>query len=109
MADERRRTRIGDSPSAALPVLWSLLAERGWSHARLASELLTDGGKVARLLYGDRKPGRALSARLRDIGVATELWDAPLPEGWMLPHVADADKSGEHAAVDASKTGTDGG
>ncbi len=101
MADERRRQHLGEATSAALPALWAILADRGWSQARLASEVDTDGGKVARLLYGDRKPGRALSAKLRDIGVAVELWDEPLPDGWLPPHVA-SDSS--RALGDASES-----
>lgn len=91
MADERRRQHLGAAPSAAVPVLWSILAERGWSHAQLAAAIQTDGGKVARLLYGDRKPGRDLSMRLLAIGVAVELWSQPLPREWRLPGSADTD------------------
>lgn len=73
--------------SAALPVLWALIESRGWSHARLANELDLDGGRVARLLYGDRKPGRELAVRLRDLGIEIELWDQPIEDGWLPPHV----------------------
>ncbi len=79
-----------------------MLAERGWSHARLAAEL---EGEVAKLLYGDRKPGRTASLKLRDIGVPIELWDQPLPEGWTIPH-AGADESGEHPSVATSRSDT---
>lgn len=89
MADERRRTTLGSATSAAIPLLWALLAERDWTHAKLAHEIHEDSGNVSRLLYGDRKASRTTSLKLRDLGVAIELWDKPLPDGWMLPHVAD--------------------
>lgn len=98
MTDERRRQHLGEAKSAALAVLWSILAQRGWNQAQLASSVDTDGGKMARLLYGDRKPGRALAAKLLTLGVAIELWDQPLPDGWVLPH-AHADQTGPQPAV----------
>ncbi len=86
MAYENRRRDVGESASAALPVLWAILSRRGWSHARLSQELGEDSGKIAKLLYGVRKPGRVLAKKLFDIGVAFELWDKPLPRGWLPPH-----------------------
>lgn len=91
MVEERRRQHLGDAASAALPVLWRIVELRGWSHAQLAHELAEDGGKIAKLLYGDRRPGRKLSVKLRDLGVAIELWDEPCPERW-APHAEVATK-----------------
>lgn len=98
MADERRRRTLGTETSAALPVLWALLEEREWSQAQLAANTGVDDGNVARILYGDRKASRVIAVRLMALGVAIELWDEPLPEGWLPPHAA-ADESGEHPAV----------
>ncbi len=92
MADERRRTTLGDAASAAVPVLWALLAEHG-TQAKLAAFLGEDSGNVSRLLYGVRKPGRALSVKLASHGVAAELWDEPIPDGWLPPHATDRDSS----------------
>jgi hypothetical protein len=86
MTNERRRREVGRAASAALPVLWAILSRNGWSHARLAQELGEDSGKIAKLLYGDRKPGRKLSKKLDDIGVPVSLWDEPLPRGWAPLH-----------------------
>ncbi len=86
MAHEGRRQDVGTCASAALPVLWRIIALRGWSHARLAQELEEDTGKISKLLYGDRKPGRKLSVKLRDLGVAIELWDKPLTDKWSPSH-----------------------
>lgn len=80
------RVDLGESPSAALPVLWNITERNGWSHSRLALELKEASGKISKLLYGDRKPGRRLAKKLEDLGVATELWDEPIPRGWLPPH-----------------------
>lgn len=77
---------MGEAASGALPVLWAILRRRGWSHARLAQEIGEDSGKISKLLYGVRKPGRQLAKKLFDLGVAFELWDRPLPRGWAPIH-----------------------
>jgi|GEM_PF-5425796 len=104
MADERRRTTLGPATSAAIPILWALLAEHG-TQAKLAAHLGEDSGNVSRLLYGVRKAGRALSLKLRDFGVPVDSWEEALPGGWTLPPVPHdsvrdlgADESGSHAA-----------
>lgn len=107
---ERFRQHLGPSASGALPLLWAEIRRRELTHADVARELDDDAGKVAKLLYGERKPGRALALRLRDtFGTPIEAWDEPLPPGW-LPHGTSdepsstqlsADDSGEHRAVSA--------
>lgn len=83
VAIERRRQEVGEAASAALPVLWQELHQRGWSHARLASELGEDAGKISKLLYGDRRPGRRLASKLMErLSISLSLWDEPLPKGW---------------------------
>lgn len=77
---------MGEAASAALPVLWDIMASRDWSHARLAQELEEDSGKISKLVYGDRKPGRQLALKLQGIGVEIALWDEPLPAGWHPRH-----------------------
>lgn len=87
MEPSRRRQDLGEKPSAALPLLWEEAARRGLSHAQIAAALQEDGGKIARLLYGDRKPGRALAKKLLDVfNVPIEAWDEPLPRGWKPSH-----------------------
>lgn len=109
MADDRRRRTLGNVPSAAVPALWALLDEHGWTQAKLAAEIDEDSGNVSRLLYGDRKASRTTAVKLHALGVAIGLWDEPLPAGW-LPHAADS--SGPKKAVSdddatiATSTGT---
>lgn len=80
MSSDRRRRDLGPASSAALPILWAALNERGWTDSRLASELEVANGTAARLLYGDRAPGRALALRLfRRLHVPLESWDEPCP------------------------------
>lgn len=80
---DRRRQDVGEAASAALPLLWDVLQRRNWSHADFARELSEDAGKVAKLLYGDRKPGRQLSLKLLErFEISLALWDLPLPRGW---------------------------
>lgn len=78
-------------------MLWRILAERGWSHARLAAELAIDGARAALLLYGERRPGRDLSLKLLAIGVPIELWSLPCPDGWLPSH---ADQTGPQRTLD---------
>lgn len=99
MDDDRRRTRLGSATSAAIPLLWQMLATQG-SQAKLATHLDEDSGNVSRLLYGDRKAGRALSVKLLALGVPIESWDEPLPEGWTVPHAAD--RTGPQQVVTAA-------
>lgn len=76
----RRRTHLGDRASAALPLIWAEQDQRGWSDSKLAEELGEDSGKIARLLYGDRKPGRQLSAKLfARLGTPFDAWEQPCP------------------------------
>lgn len=87
MDDARRRTHLGQSASAALPVFWAEIRARGLLHAQVAAALGEDPGKVAKILYGDRKPGRSMALKLRDaFGVAIELWDEPAPKTWRPRH-----------------------
>jgi hypothetical protein len=80
------RNHLGASASAALPLLWARIRELDESHADVARTLELHPGMVAKLLYGDRRPGRALSLRLRDrYGTPIEAWDEPIVAGW-LPH-----------------------
>lgn len=83
IATERRRKDVGTAASAALPVIWSEIERRGWTHAKFAHELGEDPGKIAKLLYGVRRPGRKLAGKLLDrLNISLELWDEPLPFGW---------------------------
>jgi ribosome-binding protein aMBF1 (putative translation factor) len=76
----RRRTHLGEKASAALPMVWEEMDRRGWSDAKLADELAEDSGKLAKLLYGDRKPGRRLAAKLlARLGTPFEAWERPCP------------------------------
>lgn len=82
---------MGSRSSAALPLLWCEIARRGLSHAQVAALLDEHGGKVAKLLYGDRRPGRKLAKKLADaFGIPFEAWDEPLPEGWRPSHQSQA-------------------
>ncbi len=75
---------MGEAASAGLPAVWEELKARDWTHARLAKELNEDPGKIAKLLYGDRKPGRRLAAKLHErLGISLSVWDEALPEGWV--------------------------
>ncbi len=59
-------------------LLWAEMDRRGWSDAKLAEELGEDSGKIAKLLYGERKPGRQLSAKLlARLGTPIDAWDRP--------------------------------
>ena len=67
-------------------MVWAELEKRGWSHARLAVELGEESARVARMLYGDRRPGRDLSAAMSKLlGTPIEAWSAPCPKTWR-PH-----------------------
>lgn len=78
MDEKRRRKDLGPAASGALPLLWAEVERRGWSDADLATELDEDSGKIAKLLYGDRRPGRQLSAKLfARLGVPLTAWDEP--------------------------------
>jgi hypothetical protein len=97
MTEDRLRQHLGCESSAALPMAWAEMRRRSWKPADLARELKEDGAKIARLLYGDRKPGRRFSVKLRDVlGIPIEAWDQPIPKGW-LPH-----------GPERRRTGTDG-
>lgn len=94
MGSTRRRTRLGKKASAALPLVWAEQVQRGWSDARLADELGEDTGQIAKLLYGVRKPGRQLAAKLlMRLGTPLDAWDEPCPV---------------QRRVHASRTGIDG-
>lgn len=81
--NDRRRQDVGEAASAALPLIWDELQRRNWSHADLARELAEDAGKISKLLYGDRRPGRRLSLKLMErFDISPALWDQPLPHGW---------------------------
>lgn len=80
MDESRRRKDLGPAASAALPLLWAEMARRGWSDADLCSELDEESGKMAKLLYGDRRPGRQLSSKLfARLAVPLTAWDEPCP------------------------------
>lgn len=77
---DRRRQHLGKYASAALVPVWGELERRGWSDADFAEELAEHSGKISRLLYGDRRPGRALAAKiLARLGTPIEAWDRPCP------------------------------
>jgi plasmid maintenance system antidote protein VapI len=83
VATQRRRQDVGEAASAALPVLWKELDKREWTHAKLAAELEEDPGKISKLLYGDRRPGRKLAAKLLErFSIALALWEEPVPKNW---------------------------
>lgn len=84
-----------------MPALWALVEARGWTNTQLAEGIGEDDGNVTRILYGDRKASRVVAVKLMSLGVAIELWDEPLPDGWLPPHAAD--ESGEHPAVAAAR------
>jgi hypothetical protein len=70
-------------------MLWAEIRRRSLSHAAFSRELGEDGGKMAKILYGDRKPGRSLSLKLRNqFGTPIEAWDEPIRGNW-LPHGPD--------------------
>lgn len=79
MADvARRRTALGENRSAALPLMWTALIERGWTDAHLAKEMNEDTAIVSRLLYGDRKANRKQGAKLLSLlGIPLNAWDEP--------------------------------
>ncbi len=79
MADlTRRRTLLGENRSAALPLVWAAMAEKGWSDARLAKEMGEETSIVSRLLYGDRKANRQQGAKLLALfAVPLDAWDQP--------------------------------
>lgn len=80
MADLRRRTKLGSKASAALVHLWSAMDSKGWSDADLARELDDHTGKIAKLLYGERRPNRTLSIKIMAlVGTPIEAWDDPCP------------------------------
>jgi hypothetical protein len=80
MRQRERRSGLGTASSAALPVLWAEMDRRGWGDAQLAHELGEGTGKISRLLYGDRGPGRTLAAKLfARLGIGLDLWDQPCP------------------------------
>lgn len=80
MTNDRRRTELGGAASAALPLLWDFAWRHGLSDAQLADSLGIDSGKLARLVYGDRRPGRRLAAALWErVGIPLSAWDEPCP------------------------------
>lgn len=80
------RQHLGASASAALPMLWAEIRRRDLTHAAFSRELGEDAGKVAKILYGERKPGRSLSLKLRNaFGIPIEAWDQAIPGDWR-PH-----------------------
>jgi hypothetical protein len=92
-----------------MPALWALVESHGWTNTQLAEAIGEDDGNVTRLLYGDRKASRVVAVKLMPLGVAIDLWDQPLPAGWLPPHVS-AERTGPlprvtSAAADAL-TGT---
>ncbi len=91
---ERRRQHLGAYTSAALPLVWSALASRGWTHSRLATELEEAHGKVAKMLYGDRRPGRDLAVKMsRILDIPFDAWGEPCPKNWRPHRVLRARKS----------------
>lgn len=63
-----------------------------------------DEGKIAKLLYGDRRPGRTFSIAIRNVfGTPIEAWDWPLPDGW-LPHPPKPGESGPIATSESKAT-----
>jgi ribosome-binding protein aMBF1 (putative translation factor) len=76
----RRRTSLGLRASAAVPLIWSALEDRGWSDARLGAEMREDSAAVSRLLYGDRPANRQQAVKLYTmLGIPLESWDQPCP------------------------------
>lgn len=84
-------------------MLWAEIRRRGLKHAHVARELDEDAGKMAKILYGDRKPGRSLSLKLRNaFGTPIEAWDEPISGDW-LPHGPRAEESSPYLAVEPAK------
>lgn len=85
-------------------MLWAEIRRRSLTHAAFARELGEDPGKVAKLLYGERKPGRTLSKKLLDrFGTPIEAWDEPIPGDWRPHGPLRADESGALPSVEHAK------
>jgi transcriptional regulator with XRE-family HTH domain len=100
----RRRNTLGDRRSAALPALWAILRERSWSLADLARETEIDPATIARIAYGDRKPGRSFALKLLAIGVDQALWDEPCAADY-APHAPESGPTLPQSNEEATKAG----
>lgn len=82
------RREINESGfSEAARRLWLELERRGITQTEAEVLLGVAGtGQVNRFLYGERKPGRAMTERIREaFGIASALWDAAPVEPFAPP------------------------
>lgn len=90
MPSSRRRTTLGLNASAALPKLWDVLDEKGWSDSdfaravsrkleKLGKPRMTTGG-AAKLLYGDVEAHRTIAVWCwLELGLDPDLWEEVCP------------------------------
>ncbi|MEO7331196.1 MAG: hypothetical protein ABI193_21655 [Minicystis sp.] len=65
----------------------------------MSGELGMPGGQLSKLLYGDRKPGRAWTEKIREkLGIDAALWDQPPAEPFTPPAASPAALSGAQPA-----------
>lgn len=86
MQSSRRRTTLGLNASAALPKLWEILEDRGWTDSDFARAATTALGKImttggaAKLLYGDVEAHRTIAVWCwEEFELDLHLWDQTCP------------------------------
>jgi len=80
------RQGLGPQFSEGARKLWLALREAGWSQAQGAREVGMTRGQLSKLLYGERKPGRASAETFRvRFGIETPLWDQAPAEPFAPP------------------------
>ena len=80
------RSRPGEHFSEGSRLLWLALERLGHTQADAEAQLECAAGAVNRLLYGDRKPGRALGDRIAErYGVQVRAWDEEPKKRFVFP------------------------
>jgi hypothetical protein len=100
------RSRLASGFSEGARLYWLALEAKGLNQKEADALLEISAGLTNRLLYGERKPGRALGERIREaFGVDPTLWDLEPREPFIPPGARpEADKPIPFAVT--AKTGS---
>jgi transcriptional regulator with XRE-family HTH domain len=101
------RSRLADGFSEGARLYWLALESRGLNQKEADALLGVSAGLTNRLLYGERKPGRALADRIREIfGIEPAMWDSAPTEKFVPPGARVIDLDAPIPFTLASKVGS---
>ena len=85
------RSELGADFSEAARLLWLAVGTHDGAHAEATRRLRLSSGMITKYLYGDRRPGRETTERIRaEYGIDSPLWNQPPSEPFCPPAGAEA-------------------